>query len=108
MIATPTTTVDVLRGTAVDEFGDVVDADTVVLSGIPASVIERSQRVHGPKDSEDRIIRVLKLRVPNGIGLLKGDRVRDAGGTVYIVDNVYQQANPFWPQDQSADLSITT
>jgi hypothetical protein len=108
MIATPTTTVSVLRGQTTDSYGDVVDSDTVVASGIPASIIERTQRVHGPKDSEDRIIRIFKLRVPRGTGLLKDDRVKDAAGQVYIVDNVYQQANPFWSQDQSADLSITT
>lgn len=108
MIATPTTTISVLRGTTTNEFGDVIDADTVVLSGIPASIAERTQRVHGPRDSEDRIVRIHKLRVPNGTGIQKGDRVRDATGQVYIVDNVYQQANPFWPQDQSADLSLTS
>lgn len=108
MIATPTTVIDVLRGTTVDEFGDVLDADTVVMSGIRASIIERSQKVRGPEQSEDRIIRTYKLRVPRGTGLLKDDRVRDAAGQIYIVRNVYEQANPFWSQDQSADLSITT
>lgn len=108
MIATPTTIVDVLRGTTVDEFGDVLDADTVVLTGIPASIIEQSRRVHGPKDSEDRIVRVLKCRMPNGTAVLKGDRLRDADGTLYLIDSLYQQANPFWSQDLSLDLSRTT
>lgn len=108
VIATPTTTVDVLRGTSIDEFGDVLDADTVVLTGIPASIIERSQRVHGPKNSEDRIVRILKARLPNGTPVLKGDRLRDAAGTLYLIDNLYQQANPFWKQDLSLDLSRTT
>jgi len=107
MIATPTTTVSILRGQTVNEFTDGVDTATPWKTGIPASIIERTQRVHGPKDSEDRIIRVFKLRVPRGTGLTKDDRVRDANGVIYVVDNVYQQANPFWPQDQSADLSLT-
>lgn len=108
MIATPTTTVDVLRGTTVDEFADVIDADTVVLTGIPASIIERSQRVHGPKTSEDRIVRILKCRMPNGTPVLKGDRLRDAAGTTYLIDNLYQQANPFWSPDLTLDLSLTS
>ena len=108
MIATPTTRVDVLRGTTVNDYEDVVESDTVVLSGIPASIIERSQRVHEPKDGQDRIVRVTKARMPHGTGVLKGDRLRDrATGTVYVIDNVYQQANPFWRQDQSLDLSLT-
>ena len=109
MIATPTTTVDVLRGTTTDEFADVLDADeTIVLARIPASIIERQQRVHGPKNSEDRIIRVLKCRMPNGTPVLKGDRLRDAAGNLYLIDNLYQQDNPFWKQDLSLDLSRTT
>lgn len=108
MIATPTTTVAILRGQSTNDFGDVVDTATPWKTGIPASLIERTQRVHGPKDSEDRIIRVFKLRVPRGTGLAKDDRIRDAAGQIYIVDNVYQQANPFWAQDQSADLSLTS
>jgi hypothetical protein len=107
VIATPTTRVDVLRGTTTNDYEDVVEADTVVMSGIPASIIERLQRVHEPKDGQDRIVRVAKGRVPHGAGVLKGDRLRTADGTVYVIDNVYQQANPFWQQDQSLDLSLT-
>jgi hypothetical protein len=109
VIATPTTTVDVLRGETTDAYGDTVDSDTVALAAIPASIIERSQKVHAPKSGEDRIIRSFKCRVPNGTGLLKGDRIRDRNtSAVYLIDNVYQQANPFWSQDQTADLSLTT
>jgi hypothetical protein len=108
MIATPTTTISILRGQSTNEFTDVVDLPTPWKSGIPASIIERSQRVFGPKDSDDRIVRIFKLRVPRGTGLEKDDRVRDAAGRIFIVDNVYEQANPFWSQDQSADLSLTS
>jgi len=108
VIATATTTIAILRGQGTNDFGDVVDLPNVVMAGVPASIIERSQRVHGPKDSEDRIIRIYKLRVARGTGVQKDDRVRDSAGRVFIVDNVYQQSNPFWPQDQSADLSLTS
>jgi hypothetical protein len=108
VIATPTTVVDVLRGTTTNEFSDLVDANTVVLAGIPASIIERNQRVHGPKNSEDRIVRIAKGRLPRGTNVIKGDRLRDRTGTIYIIDNVYTQANPFWPQDLTVDLSLTS
>lgn len=107
MIAVPTTTVTILRGQTVTDADDIADTNTPWKSGIPASIIERSQRVHGPKVMDDRIVRIYKLRVPNGTGLLKDDRILDADGRTFIVDNVYQQSNPFWPQDQSADLSLT-
>lgn len=109
MIAVPTATVDVLRGTTTNDFGDVVEADTVEIAGVPASIVEQRQRPHEPKGAEDRIIRIFKARVPHGTGVQKGDRLRDiADGTVYVVDNVYLQANPFWRPDQALDLSITT
>jgi hypothetical protein len=110
MIATPTTTVDVLRGTTTNAYGDEIDADTVVpgMTGLPASIIEQRQRPHQPKDSEDRIVRYFKGRMNRGLDVRKGDRLRDATGTVYIVENLYQQANPFWSQDLSFDLSLTT
>jgi len=111
VIATPTTTVDVLRGTTTNAFGDVVDADTVVpgMTGLAASIIEQRQKVHAPKDSpaQDRIVRVFKGRMQRGLDVRKGDRLRDAVGAVYIVDNLYQQANPFWAQDLTFDLSLT-
>ena len=109
MIAVPTASVDVLRGTITDVYGDTVDADTVAIPAVPASIIERQQKVKGPKNSEDRIVRIFKARVPRGTGVLKGDRLRDrATGAVYIIDNVYEQANPFWAQDQTLDLSLTS
>jgi hypothetical protein len=107
VIATQTTTGDILRGTTTSPLGDVVDTPLPWKRNVPASLIERSQKPHRPKDSQDRIVRVFKLRVPRGTGLRKDDRFRDSSGRIFIVDNVYQQANPFWPQDESADLSLT-
>jgi len=112
VIGTPTTTVDVLRGTTTNAFGDVVDADTVVpgMTGLAASIIEQRQKVHAPKDSpaQDRIVRVFKGRMQRGLDVRKGDRLRDAAGAVYLIDNLYQQANPFWRQDLTFDLSLTS
>jgi hypothetical protein len=108
VIAVPTTTVDVLRGTAATEFGDVVEADTVEIAGVPASIVEQRQQPYEPKAAQDRIVRFFKGRLPHGTGVQKGDRLRDSAGTVYVVDNVYLQANPWWKPDQAVDLSITT
>lgn len=108
MIATPTTVVDVLRGTATNNYGDVIDATTVAISGLPMSIIEQRRTVRGPNESEDRVIRTHKGRARNGAGLLKGDRLRDrTTARVFVIAEVYQQDNPFWPQDQSCDLIAT-
>lgn len=107
MIATPTTTITILRGQAENDLGDLVDTTTPWKTGIRASIIERTRRVHEPHTFDDRIVRYYKLRIPRDTGLLKDDRVRDVTGRLFVVDAVYQQDNPFWAQDQSADLSLT-
>lgn len=108
MIAVPTTVITILRGQTTNAGGDIVDLPTPWKTGIPASLIERSQQVIGPTESDDRIVRRYKLRVAHGTGLRKDDRIRTQDGRIFIVDNVYQQANPIWLQDQSADLSLTS
>jgi hypothetical protein len=105
---TPTTVVDVLRGTTTNEYGDTIDANTVAISGLPMSIIEQSRKVYGPNVSQDRVVRTHKGRAAKGSGLLKGDRLRDRnGGQVYVIAEVYQQANPYWSQPQSCDLIVT-
>ncbi len=111
MIATPTDYVDVLGGTTTNAYGDEIDADTVVpgLENLPASIIEQRQRPHQPKDSEDRIVRYFKGRMQRGLPIVKGNRLRSrTTGAIYVVENLYQQSNPFWSQDLSFDLSLTT
>jgi hypothetical protein len=108
VIAVPTTVITILRGQTTNAGGDIVDLPTPWKTGIRASLIERSQQVIGPTESDDRIVRRYKLRVANGTGLKKDDRIRTADGRVFIIDNVYQQANPFWSPDQAADLSLTS
>lgn len=106
---TPTTVVDVLRGTTTNTYGDPIDANTVAISGLPMSIIEQRRTVFGPNQSQDRVVRTHKGRAAKGSGLLKGDRVRDrTTRQVYVIAEVYQQDNPFWPQPQSCDLIVTS
>lgn len=94
-----TTRVTVLRGVGADRWGDPVDADTVVYSDVPASLMEagmtsRSRPVDGRTDQ----VRGYTLRMPANVELRKYDRIRDQKtGAVYTFDTVDDPAVPSNP-----------
>ena len=60
--------------------------------------------VAGGKGAWDEFVRRTRSAIYRGATVaLRKFRVSDKES----IDNVYQQANPFWRQDQSLDLSLT-
>ncbi len=80
----PTTLVDVLRGSAVDPYGDPadVDVDVVVYRELPAALVETSRTSRDPASGTPRTIRSVTLRLRHGVALLAGDRIRDVASSV--------------------------
>lgn len=108
MQSVPTTTVSVLRGTAATEFGDTVDSGAVYLSGVPASLIERSRTGIDQSDEAVRVYRYVVCRLPYGTDVKDTDQIRDeATGAVYSVASVSVLANPVVQQDLRLDLKRT-
>jgi hypothetical protein len=104
-----TTRVSILRGTTTDAYGDEQDTDTVVHTGIPASLIEQSRRVTTRDDPTPRIVRYAVARVPANTDITDQDRVRDERtGAVYIVEATSSMANPAATPDIRLDLRRTT
>jgi hypothetical protein len=109
MYAIPTTTVSVLRGTQVDEFGDPADTDTVVVSGVPASLIEQIRTSATPDSATPRVVRYTVGRVGADTDIREDDRVLDeASGEVYIIQAVSRLGNPVLRADLRLDLKRTT
>lgn len=109
MQAIATTVLTVLRGTTTDVYGDEQDTDTVIASGIPASLTEQSRRVTTRDDPTPRIVRYAVARVPAGTDVSDQDRLRDERtGAIYIVDAVSSMANPAAVPDIRLDLRRTT
>jgi hypothetical protein len=109
VLAVATTTLTVLRGTTTDAYGDEQDADTVVATGIRASLTEQSRRVTTRDDPTPRIVRYAVGRVTAGTDITDQDRVRDERtGAVYIVEAVSSMANPAVAADIRLDLRRTT
>lgn len=109
MIARATTTLSVLRGTSTDAFGDEVDSNTAVATGIPASLTEQTRRVTTRDDPTPRVIRYSVARVTAGTDITDQDRVMDERtGSVYIVDAVSSMNSAAVAADLRLDLRRTT
>lgn len=109
MLALATTTLTVYRGTTTDDFGDAGDTDTIVHTGIPASLVEQTRRVTTRDDPTPRIIRAAVGRVTAGTDITDQDRIKDERtGAVYIVDAVSQMTSAAVAADMRLDLRRTT
>lgn len=109
MLARATTTLSVLRGTSTDGYGDEVDTDTIVATGIPASLVEQTRRVTSRDDPTPRIVRYAVGRVTAGTDITDQDRLRDERtGDTYIVDAVSSMNSAAIAADLRLDLRRTT
>lgn len=83
------TTCSVLRGTDVDEFGDIEDASTPLMVGIPAILLETVKTTTDPATQTPRTVRSAYCRVPSWTGVLNSDRIVDeSSGRKYAVTDV--------------------
>lgn len=106
MRARPTTTVDILGGTTTDSLGDVVDASTVIVAGVLASILEQDQRSTRKVDDRRQVARRFTARLPNGTPVTMDHRLRDAAGQVYLITDITAVANPVSTNDLKLSLRI--
>ncbi|GAA3230705.1 hypothetical protein GCM10017691_23900 [Pseudonocardia petroleophila] len=104
----PTTTVTLKRGETTDEFGDAVDGNTVVASGLPCAVTQSrglgDQRSFVPSEARGGVVETFTLRFRPNVHVEEQDRVLDERqGLVYQVISVYN------PQSVvgAADVRVT-
>ena len=87
------TTATVLRGTAANQFGDMIDAPMPLATGIPVFLAETGKTVQDPASPTPRTIRQIICHVPAYLGLVNTDRVVDEGtGDVFIIIGVTRPA----------------
>ena len=86
-----TTRIAVLRGSADNGLGDLVDDNTdaaivPALADVPAGLVEKMRDVYDPATGVRRTVRVVACRVRPGLAILEGDRIKDkATGRVYAL-----------------------
>lgn len=88
MLARPTGRYNVLRGETVNEYGDSISSETVAVSGIRGSVIERTRTVYNEDSGRVATVRYYTGRFPHGTDIRSGDRIRGADGTEYLVTGI--------------------
>ncbi|GAA4082702.1 head-tail adaptor protein [Actinomadura miaoliensis] len=98
---TPTTTVSILRTdpddpNAVDEYGDPLDTDTPIATGLPASIIQQAVRQFLPSENRLTIIQTHTGRLRGDVDVKPTDRIRDERtGTLYTIEGLVQPQAPF-------------
>ena len=109
MLTIPTTTVTLLAGSTANDYGDEVDSNTAVATGIPASIIEGREVVATESDAQARVIRFYFGRVPAGTEVNSGQRLKDERSLqIYVINNVTAPTNPAVPMDIRLDLRRVT
>ena len=110
MYAVATCTISILRGTATDAvYGDSYATGQVVASGVPASIIERTQKIVTPGNPAPRIVRSIDGIVGSQTDITDADRIRDEKtGQIYIVTAVINSALPGMSSDTQLELRRTS
>ncbi len=108
MIARANAVLDILRGTTTDTYGDTKQTATVVASGVVASLVEQSQNTSRRADNRRQTMRYYTARLWSTVDVQVEDRVRDAAGVVYVVDDITWPASPFGTPSQRLRLRRAT
>ena len=107
MIARATTTVTIYRGEGTDEYGDVTDSNTIVATGISASILEQTVKAWTEVTTLPRSYRWAKMRVTNGTDIQQNDRVFDERTSeIWTIVQISNRANPVRGTDLRVDLEM--
>lgn len=107
MITRASTTVTIYRGSTTDEWGDPVDSDTVVATGVRASIIEQTIYAQTEVTLLPRSFRFAKMRVTPGTDVRQNDRVKDEStNEIWTIVQISRRANPVRKQDTRIDLEM--
>lgn len=108
MIARATTTVTIYRGQSTDEWGDDIDQNTIVATGVIASLLEQSQYFRAEITTQPRNFRYARLRLDSTTDIQPNDRIQDERtGWFWTIRNLSEYQNPVRQQDIRADLQRT-
>ena len=107
MHARATTTVTILRGTGTDEWGNDIDNDTPVATGVRAAIVEQKIYAQGEVTLQPRNLRYARMRVTWGTDIQVNDRIRDERlSQTWTITNISPLQNPTVKQDLRVDLQF--
>jgi hypothetical protein len=83
---TANTTATIYRGSTSNQFGDQVDSNVPLMTGIPVTLVETGKNVQDPSTPTPRTIRQIYCNVPQWTGVTLSDRLMDEStGDIYII-----------------------
>jgi hypothetical protein len=97
----PNTTVTILRtptgeDTPRNAWGDRIDTDTPVKTGVPASLLDVERRIWVPAENRSTVIVTTRCRLRGDVDVRERDRIRDeATSRVYVVEEMNAPRSPF-------------
>ena len=103
-----TTTVTIMRGTPTyNDWGDEVDSDVIVATGIRVSILEQTVDAKTEITSVPHSYRFAKMRCTPGTDIRQNDRIEDEKtGEVWTIVQISRRANPVVKQDMRVDLEM--
>lgn len=107
MISRATTTVTIYRGQSTDEYGDPIDSNTIVRTGLRASILEQTTKAWTEASTLPRAFRWAKMRVSHGTDVQQNDRILDERtGDIWTIVQMSNRANPVRNTDLRIDLEM--
>jgi len=107
VISRATTVVTIYRGEGVDEYGDPIDSDTVVVRHLPVSILEQTVKAWTEVTTIPRNFRWAKMRITQGYDIQQNDRVYDERtGDIWTIVQISRRANPVRGTDVRVDLEM--
>lgn len=107
MYARATTTISIYRGQSDDDWGDVTDNDTIVASGVRASIAEQKIYAQPEVTLQPRNMRYARLRCTKGTDIQVNDRIIDERlNQTWTITNISPYQNPVVGQDLRVDLQF--
>jgi hypothetical protein len=97
----------ILRGSTQNDYGDEIDSNTVVSTGVLGSVIERTRQVFNPDDGRVATIRFLTGRFDRRADIQDGDRIKDEKtGEIFVVASLTRPTDAVVKSDIVAELTV--
>jgi hypothetical protein len=99
------TTISVLRGTNVNQYGDKTNVGTPLYTGIPAGLVESSKRSFDRASQRYQVVRTTTCVVPDWADILSSDTLIDeTSGNTYMIESVTLQPTLGPPPDKLLTL----
>lgn len=105
MYSRATTTISIYRGQALNDWGDPIDNNTIVASGVRAAIAEQKIYAQSEVTTQPRNLRYARLRVTKGTDVQVNDRILDEKlNQTWTITNISPLQSPVIGQDLRVDL----